>query len=231
VIDVSSFAAGAAAVAVPTGLALYLVDRARRAARHKADHDGLTGLLLREAFKARAAQLIAVEPGRAAVSIVDIDWLKRINDAPGLGHDAGDAVLVAAARRMVAVVGEHGLVARLGGDEFAVAVAAPPGVPVWRADLLFARLAERIGEPVVVRAGVEVRVSASVGVAPVDGSSDLSRLLKRADAAMYRAKGLPDQRVVVDPGESTAPAAAAPINGHRVPWPRNERWPVWGGLR
>jgi diguanylate cyclase (GGDEF)-like protein len=232
VIDVTSFAAGAVSAAVPSGLLLYGMGRALRAARYAATHDGLTGLLNRHAFKTQARRLLAASNGAAAVAIVDLDWLKRVNDAPGLGHDAGDAVLVAAAVRMSKVVGEHGLVARLGGDEFAVAVAAPADVAVWRADLLFAELAARIGDPVTVQPGKQVRVSASVGVAPVDGVSELSGLLKRADVAMYRAKGQPDRRVVVDVGEPAEPAAPVrATNGHRLDLrnPTGRLWPVWGG--
>jgi diguanylate cyclase (GGDEF)-like protein len=228
-LEVTSFAAGAAAVAVPAGLLLYRTWRALGRERHKATHDPLTGLLNRAAFKDRAVELLAVPAGAAVVAIVDLDRLKAINDAPGLGHDAGDAVLVAVAARMVAVVGGHGLVARLGGDEFAVAVTAPAGVDVWRVDRLFAELAARINDPVPVQANVDVRVSASIGVAPVDGVTDLSGLLKRADRAMYRAKAQSGFRVaVIDPGEpvDVAPCGRRPQVSNQRPW-----LPVWGGLR
>jgi diguanylate cyclase (GGDEF)-like protein len=179
--DVASFVAGAAAVAVPAGL---LVWRTRRAACR----DDLTGLLNRKAFKVRAARLLTGRCGAAAVAIVDLNRLKTINDTPGLGHEVGDAVLVAAAARLREVVGDHGVVGRLGGDEFAVAVAAPAGEHLWRVDALFGRVAQRIREPIAARAGLRLQVSASIGVAPVVDGVSLSALLRRADHAMYQAK-------------------------------------------
>jgi len=121
---------------------------------------------------------------RFALLFLDLDGFKEVNDS--LGHEAGDRVLSAVARRVERSVRERDLVARMGGDEFTVLLADLPrpedGETVAR------HLLRRIGEPYDLD-GVSVRVGASIGVAvfPEDGR-DVDELLSRADTAMYRAK-------------------------------------------
>jgi len=149
--------------------------------------DALTGLANRVAF------LLALEAAvegrersssRFALLFLDLDGFKEVNDS--LGHEAGDRVLSAVARRVERSVRERDLVARMGGDEFTVLLADLPrpedGETVAR------HLLRRIGEPYDLD-GVSVRVGASIGVAvfPEDGR-DVDELLSRADTAMYRAK-------------------------------------------
>jgi diguanylate cyclase (GGDEF)-like protein len=197
--DPLAFLAGAAAAAgVCAAVPQYL--RARRAEqlaarlgaeleveRHLASHDPLTGLPNRRAFYQRGAELVTrLHEDRAQHSLVavvlDVDGFKQINDV--FGHSAGDEVLVTTARRLETWA-EDGLVARLGGDEFAGLLAGRPGSAQEQAD----RLAEVLAAPMRL-AGQVVTVSVSVGLAPVEPDAHLADAVHRADAAMYRAKGV-----------------------------------------
>ncbi|GIF06703.1 diguanylate cyclase domain-containing protein [Actinoplanes siamensis] len=148
----------------------------------QATHDALTGLANRVLLQ-RRIDGAADAPDRAAVSmlLIDLDGFKMINDR--FGHHTGDQVLVMVAERLGGLLGSGEVAARLGGDEFAVLL---PGVEEQAA----AKLADRIGtvlaEPMMI-GDRWLTVGASVGVASGRaGAGD--RLLREADAAMYRRK-------------------------------------------
>ncbi|CAM2142018.1 Diguanylate cyclase TpbB [Pararobbsia alpina] len=156
---------------------------------HQANHDVLTGLPNRARFESqlRSAMSAANESGhRVALLYVDCNRFKEINDT--LGHDAGDAVLVALATRLRQPLRAIDVVARLGGDEFAVIL---PGiendVPVRK---IAQSLIEAMHEPITIAGSVTpVVAEISIGIAmyPQHGR-DLPELVRAADDAMYRAK-------------------------------------------
>ena len=114
---------------------------------------------------------------------IDLDDFKAVNDL--YGHAAGDALLIALARRLVATVRPADTVARLGGDEFVVVC---EDIDEGTAIALGGRLTEAIHEPLDVD-GIEHRLSASIGIAlGAAGRRDPDQLLADADAAAYRAK-------------------------------------------
>ncbi|WGF88863.1 bifunctional diguanylate cyclase/phosphodiesterase [Marinivivus vitaminiproducens] len=160
---------------------------ANRVARHLVLHDHLTGLPNRLLLKDRLEQAIASSRrngGFVAVLGLDLDRFKAVNDT--LGHAAGDALLEAAAARLLDTVRGTDTVARTGGDEFTViqvGMSQPHG-----ATALCARLHETFRAPFDV-GGAEVFVGVSIGIAlaPVD-SDDAETLMKQADIALYRAK-------------------------------------------
>jgi diguanylate cyclase len=158
--------------------------RQLRLAEHAASHDPLTGLPNRRAFHQFGTVMLA-DPTRhpLAVAVIDLDGFKSVNDR--YGHATGDEVLVALAARL-ATWAAGDLVARLGGDEFAgllcLRTAGPGGL-----DGMARVLAASLGEPMRVSAGV-VRVTASVGLVPVNVADNLPDALARADAEMYRVK-------------------------------------------
>src|SRR5206468_3687471 len=132
------------------------------------------------------------DQGEACVLFIDVDAFKRVNDL--YGHAAGDTLLVALSRRLVATVRPVDTVARLGGDEFVVVC---EGIDEDTAIALGHRLAEAIGEPLDA-GGLEHRLSASIGIALGTASRrDPDALLADADAAAYRAKAEGHGRVEV----------------------------------
>jgi diguanylate cyclase (GGDEF)-like protein len=163
-------------------------DDTQREVNRLALHDPLTGLFNRRYLRLQLDATLARaerEGSRVAVLVLDLDGFKPINDR--LGHAAGDAVLVEVARRLTQQVRRGELVARLGGDEFVVVLdrCEEPDAVVRAAQ----RLVAAVAAPIAL-AQDEVAVNTGVGVAffPADGR-DLDDLLRRADVALYRAKG------------------------------------------
>ncbi|MGY1781567.1 diguanylate cyclase domain-containing protein [Geodermatophilus sp. SYSU D01036] len=154
--------------------------------RHQATHDALTGLPNRVLFRDRlAAALAAVAPtGSVGVLFCDLDRFKAVNDS--LGHAAGDELLRQVSARLRAAVRPGDTVGRLSGDEFAVLLprlAAPAD-----AEAVVGRVAAAFTEPFRLD-GVPAQVGTSTGVAVHTGpGGDAERLLREADAAMYRHK-------------------------------------------
>lgn len=150
---------------------------------YAATHDQLTGLANRTYLWARVAEAAAHPAQPVGVLIVDLDGFKEVND--GAGHDAGDEVLRAVARRMRGQMTDGDLLARLGGDEF---VAVLTGISAVRALPETAeRLRAAIARPITARAGA-LRVTASIGYAAGTTAGDFAALMRAADAAMYRVK-------------------------------------------
>ncbi|MFP5454419.1 MAG: putative bifunctional diguanylate cyclase/phosphodiesterase [Alphaproteobacteria bacterium] len=152
-----------------------------------AHHDALTELPNRLLFSDRLSLAInrAERDGLGiALLFIDLDNFKNINDS--LGHQVGDQLLVAVAKRLRRLVRKSDTLARLGGDEFVV---------LMESEASHAS-ASRLAEEVVVALrqsfavnGVDLFVGCSIGVTlfPEDGT-DAVTLLKNADTAMYRAK-------------------------------------------
>lgn len=179
--------------------------RQRDEMRALADTDALTGLPNRRAGLARLDRCIdaaRAEQRPLTVGFVDIDLFKRINDDHG--HALGDRVLVAVAAALSASVRERADVIRMGGEEFLVLL---PGVGAATARERLEAIRHRIGAA-GARLGVPgLRVTASIGLATLGpGDADAASLLRRADAAMYRAKQGGRDRVVGVPEEEDASA-------------------------
>lgn len=156
------------------------------ALRSMAHTDALTGLPNRRGLNETLARVLpaSVPERMTAVYLVDLDGFKPVNDR--LGHDVGDALLIAVARRLESLVRGSDTVARLGGDEFVIV--ATRLASDADAQSLGRKLLAGFAAPFAL-AGQECRVGLTVGyaLAPLDGSDALS-LLKRADAAMYAGK-------------------------------------------
>ncbi len=150
----------------------------------RATHDDLTQLANRTTFSERASLALRSGTGSHALFLLDLDGFKAVND--GFGHHVGDQVLVEMARRLRRSCRPDDLLARLGGDEFAVWC---PGLDDDRAaEQLAVRLLGAIREPVRV-GGHVASLSASIGIVfTAGGLHEVSELLSKADAAMYRAK-------------------------------------------
>lgn len=155
-------------------------DREAQLAR-QAYTDELTGLANRAlAMRHLAAASSPRAPG--SLLLVDIDGFQAINDT--FGHPEGDRVLTRAAHRVARAVPRGTALARLGGDEFLVLV--PDTAPAQAADLA-RELARAIRMPLDV-AGTPLRVTASIGVAPLAAATP-EDVLTHAAQALYEAKG------------------------------------------
>ncbi|QUD86225.1 putative bifunctional diguanylate cyclase/phosphodiesterase [Phenylobacterium montanum] len=157
--------------------------------------DPLTGLPNRALFQERFAA--AVDRARrlgekVGLIMLDLDHFKDVNDT--LGHDAGDALLLSVADRLVSTFRRTDTVARLGGDEFAVIL---PGVRGPEDMERPTRLLMELLRNPMQHGGASLTISVSVGAAlyPQD-DEDAGQLLKNADIAMYKAKDTGRNKIV-----------------------------------
>jgi len=163
------------------------LEHANAQLEHAATHDSLTGLPNRLLLADRLSQATAQGERYSrsfAVLVVDLDRFKSINDS--LGHIAGDELLREVSRRLMGLLRKTDTLARLGGDEFVLVIneiSDPHG-----AENVASKLLASLAAPVLL-SGIEVQISASIGISvfPADGV-DADTLLKHADAAMYHAK-------------------------------------------
>lgn len=163
------------------GFRLAELERQRLA--RAANTDALTGLLNRRGALAGVEEAAASGAPLAAIAI-DLDHFKRANDDHG--HEAGDAVLREAARRILGCVRANDLVCRPGGDEFLVVLPGLAEMEPLQAVAL--RLREALHLPVLWE-GRSLRLGATLGVAlgPVPGGA-AEEVLRRADDALMGAK-------------------------------------------
>jgi len=172
---------------------------------HRALHDSLTGLANRQLILDRAEQMISrsrrtFDP--IAAFFIDLDNFKDANDS--LGHEAGDRLLQAVAARFESILRSSDTVGRLGGDEFVIlaeglSIADGP-------EALADRIREVLREPFSIEGfdGIQVRVTASIGVAMGDRTT-AQELLRDADIALYRCKAAGrDQSIVFEPAMQEA---------------------------
>jgi diguanylate cyclase len=168
-------------------------------AREEAVIDGLSGLLNRKAFDERIQLLVSqLQPESAlpALVLIDIDHFKQINDT--YGHLFGDAVIRSIGHLIKSTVKGQDIAARYGGEEFALLLPATPlaGARVVADRLCFAFAQSRIRrlnseEPVG-------NITISAGIAAYRSGEDVTRLIARADAALYQSKAQGRNRVTLE---------------------------------
>jgi diguanylate cyclase (GGDEF)-like protein len=184
---------------VPAELAALLGEIERLQARVKeleasADTDPLTNVLNRRGFERELKRSLAYIDRywtRAALLYADLDGFKPVNDRHG--HPAGDAILQAVAATLARNVRASDTVARLGGDEFAVIL--------WNLSELDAVKKARALEAAVSATTVEwngakLCVGASIGLAILNPSDDLAKVMAAADQAMYVRKAGPPRIIL-----------------------------------
>jgi diguanylate cyclase (GGDEF)-like protein len=153
--------------------------------RRQARTDALTGLPNRLHLSdclGRALSGPAADRGEVALLMCDLDGFKTVND--GLGHQAGDEVLIEVARRLRGCLRSEDVAVRLSGDEFVLLVQGDEAALTS----LIHRVLQVISEPIVLTAGQHVSVETSLGVAVAGPDHDPQTLLRDADAALYHAK-------------------------------------------
>src|SRR5436190_3439603 len=179
-------AAGRALRMIGTNVDITERRRMEEAIQSAAQVDVLTGLANRALFDERlklAAARCRRQGGQLAVLYLDLDRFKQVNDS--LGHAAGDVLLKDFAARLRHSVRATDTVARFGGDEFVVLLedVKESGNAVAVAEKIIADARQ----PLSIE-GREIVATASIGIAYGTGL-DEENLVKRADAALYQAKG------------------------------------------
>jgi diguanylate cyclase (GGDEF)-like protein len=183
-------------VAAQAGIALENA-QLHEEVRRQATTDELTSLVNRRRFiEALATELDRTRMFDSPLSVVlaDLDDFKRIND--DYGHQGGDRALQSFGRLLREQVRDFDVAARLGGEEFAVLL---PQTTAPAAAVVAARMLATLAEsPIPVADTVEVRLTASFGIAESAPDQSTDELLRRADDALYAAKRAGKNRYVVD---------------------------------
>jgi len=187
------YGAGTATVAVMQDVTAR--KRMERELRRLATTDPLTGLANRRHFLTRLENELArlhrgVNPP-VSVLMMDLDHFKRVNDR--YGHPVGDALLKHCARVVGGAARRMDLVGRMGGEELAVLL---PGTDLAMACVFAERVCASLARSPFDHDGTPIRLTASIGVAQMAATdASTSEVLKRADAALYRAKQAGRNRV------------------------------------
>ncbi|MDT0195780.1 EAL domain-containing protein [Arthrobacter sp. AB6] len=147
----------------------------------QARHDPLTGLPNRYVIT-EVLQDLLDRDSRAVVMFVDVDRFKLIND--GIGHGAGDTILMLLGERLKSFVKSGDTVGRFGGDEFVIVCG---DLMLRGARTLAERIRQSTRHPFEVD-GRKIYLNVSVGIALAGPDDTAESMLQGADAAMYRAK-------------------------------------------
>jgi len=166
--------------------------REHAALKRMASSDFLTGLANRRC----AEELIERHLARAerygeafSVLLLDLDHFKQVNDRHG--HTVGDWVLREVSLRLSRALRESDVLSRWGGEEF---LALAPATNAEQAKGLAERLSQALEGELLVG---NLRITTSIGIATYEPGDTVERLVSRADAAMYQAKAMGRNRVVL----------------------------------
>lgn len=158
------------------------------------NHDDLTGLLVRRRWDSEATLIFEAALARKrplAMFVLDIDGVKQINDTHG--HRFGAHTIAEAGRVIGRVTGNRGIATRIGGDEFAIIL---PDLDAETAIDVAHEIRDAIRRHVFELDGITIRPGISIGVAMFAPEiPDVASLMRRADAALYRAKSAGRDRV------------------------------------
>ena len=167
--------------------------RAEERIHQLAFYDPLTGVANRRLLRERLAHAMAsgTRHGRyGAVLMLDLDYFKAVNDSHG--HDAGDALLMQVAGRLIASVRQSDTVGRTGGDEFVVLLESlnrERPASLHEADRIAEQIRSVLQEGYDLDAMVGFRATCSIGVTLFQGTGQsVDDVIKQADLALYEAK-------------------------------------------
>jgi len=154
--------------------------------------DDLTGLYSRRKFEDELATRLEHDDEEPLVlALLDVDGVKRVNDAHG--HVAGAAVIAHVGRTLARALGSRGLAARLGGDEIAILFA----LPLTEVTEITESLLEAVRFAPCVHEEYRHAVTVSAGIA--DRRGDPGLIMRAADSALLEAKRRGGDRVIVAP--------------------------------
>ncbi len=194
--------------AIGTALILHDITEEKRHVEmleELATSDSLTGIynrrqwtLLAGAEMERAKQ----EKRHLSVLMIDIDFFKEVNDT--WGHAVGDAALKSVTTTISGVLRVSDIFGRWGGEEFAIVL---PGVKLADAVVTAERLRRSIAKSTLSFGTAKISITVSIGIAAIknipEETEDIDSILRRADAALYRAKGYGRNRIETDKTDAT----------------------------
>ncbi len=158
-----------------------------------ASYDAMTGIYNRREFFKRASQKFTDSKENMCAIMMDIDKFKNVNDS--YGHAVGDKVIKSVVNTVSENIFSEGIFGRIGGEEFAIVCNS------YSIDIIIEKIEEirKLIEDSEVLAddGSVIKFTISNGVSKVDNSiNSLDALLKKADKALYEAKGKGRNRVI-----------------------------------
>lgn len=173
------------------------IHRQIQSLKRMASRDYLTDMLNRRYFFDRGPKMVDMclrQSAPACAALVDIDHFKRLNDT--YGHEIGDLVLKAVARKLLQIVGEkHHLPARIGGEEFALLLT---NMDVEQGYLFCDRIRTEISMTRIAVDDEDISVTVSMGLAAISESETFDNYLNAADQYLYLAKHSGRNRVFSD---------------------------------
>lgn len=191
------------------GFVLMRIDKVQAELLKLATFDSLTGCLNRAAVERRLkSEIDSARNRKSSLSImmVDIDRFKTINDS--LGHAAGDAAIRFVSQRLQQQLRGSDVIGRFGGDEFIILL---PNISATQALIAADRICASIERSQFDAEQDRGSLTVSIGVAELRKGEDEDSLLRRADDALYRAKGNGRNRVEADliPSENSQAVPSA----------------------
>ena len=161
--------------------ALDLYEAAERLAQRNADTDPGTGLANRRELTRCLVSALETNAGGVFLAL-DLDHFKRVNDLHG--HLAGDQVLLRVAEASKKAAPDGACCARTGGDEFAILL---PGADDPTAEQVAGKILSALSAPLFIE-GMQLHVTASIGLARLGGCDEEETALRQSDVALYAAK-------------------------------------------
>lgn len=160
--------------------------RSARRLLHMATHDALTGLPNRILLADRFSQACSRAQRHAvkfSAMFIDLNGFKRVNDTHG--HEVGDELLKTVGGLLKETIRNEDTLSRISGDEFVILL---ENTSYQDAERVARKIQANLKQSVLIR-GIELNISLSLGIAvyPDDGT-EMSELLRKADARMYQAK-------------------------------------------
>lgn len=160
--------------------------------RYNMNHDALTGLYNRRFFEQQIEQMREQEKSQYVITMLDIDFFKKVNDT--YGHEAGDQVLVEVSARLKEAAGKENLAVRWGGEEFIIYFSNTTSEQIYPQ---MEDLRKQIEDMVVEVAGKEIHVTITSGIAIGMPDSNYEKVIHNADEKLYLGKKRGRNQVVV----------------------------------
>lgn len=167
-------------------------ERVWESLEYNMNHDVLTGLYNRRFFERQMELTPYYERSQYVISMVDIDYFKKVNDT--YGHEAGDRVLAGVATSLKDMVGEKNLAVRWGGEEFILYF---PKMTPDKVYPIMESLRRQIEDMVIESAGKKIHVTITIGIATGMPDSNYEKIIKSADEKLYLGKQRGRNQIII----------------------------------